>query len=211
MKFYGVQKGRQPGVYTTWEACRAQVEGFSGAKYKSFKTSQEAEVFASGSLGQGAPRKERRRKRAPKIHGPVGIWVDGACLQHAEGGMRFGWAYLVMEGGQELHQANGNDVSPEAHVHRNVAGEITAVLRALAWCEHQGITAATVYYDYQGLASWPQGSWKAKMPFTQAYVEAVRNSGVALTWKKVLAHSGEPYNEVVDQLARAAAQGKCQE
>jgi len=116
-----------------------------------------------------------------------------------------------MEGGQELHRANGNDVTPEAHVHRNVAGEITAVLKALAWCENQGIPAATVYYDYQGLASWVIGSWKAKMPFTQAYVEAIRNSGVALTWKKVLAHSGEPYNEVVDQLARAAAQGKCQE
>lgn len=208
MKFYGVQKGRQPGVYRTWEACQAQVEGFPGAKYKSFNIRQEAEIFAYGSSSQDTLRKGEKHKIANKAHRPIGIWVDGTCLQHAEGGMRFGWAYLVMEGSQELHRANGNDVSPDAHIHRNVAGEITAVLKALAWCKNHGITTATVYHDYQGLASWAQGSWKAKMPFTQCYVEAIRTSGMTLAWQKVLAHSGEPYNEVVDQLARSAAQGK---
>lgn len=41
-KFYVVWEGRDPGVYDNWDDCLAQVEGFPGAKYKSFKSQQEA-------------------------------------------------------------------------------------------------------------------------------------------------------------------------
>lgn len=37
-KFYVVWIGRKPGVYNDWDECNAQVNGFSGAKFKSFKT-----------------------------------------------------------------------------------------------------------------------------------------------------------------------------
>ena len=36
MKFYAVKKGRTPGVYLTWEDAKKQVDGYSGAEYKSF-------------------------------------------------------------------------------------------------------------------------------------------------------------------------------
>ena len=39
VKYYGVKKGLVPGVYTSWDECKAQVDGFSGAEYKSFKKS----------------------------------------------------------------------------------------------------------------------------------------------------------------------------
>jgi len=41
-KFYVVWKGRKTGIFTSWEECRSSVEGFSGAKYKSFPTEEEA-------------------------------------------------------------------------------------------------------------------------------------------------------------------------
>jgi len=37
-----VKKGKTPGIYNTWNKCKAQVDGFSGAEYKSFKSEQEA-------------------------------------------------------------------------------------------------------------------------------------------------------------------------
>ena len=37
-KYYAVKKGRKPGIYDTWDECRKQTLGFSGAVYKSFKT-----------------------------------------------------------------------------------------------------------------------------------------------------------------------------
>ncbi|EFG55038.1 ribonuclease [Lactobacillus amylolyticus] len=36
MKFYAVKKGRKPGIYRNWDEAKAQVDGFSGAEYKSF-------------------------------------------------------------------------------------------------------------------------------------------------------------------------------
>jgi ribonuclease HI len=42
-KFYVVWQGNHPGVYDSWEACLAQVKGFAGAQYKSYKTRDEAE------------------------------------------------------------------------------------------------------------------------------------------------------------------------
>ena len=49
MKFYAVRRGRQRGIYSTWEACRAQVEGYPGAQYKSFSTLEDAEAYAFSS------------------------------------------------------------------------------------------------------------------------------------------------------------------
>ena len=33
-KFYAVKKGRKPGIYMSWDACKAQVMGFPKARYK---------------------------------------------------------------------------------------------------------------------------------------------------------------------------------
>lgn len=48
-KFYVVWVGKIPGVYATWSECKEQVEGFAGAKYKSFPTELEAQRAYSGS------------------------------------------------------------------------------------------------------------------------------------------------------------------
>lgn len=44
-KFYAVRVGRTPGIYNSWDDCKAQIDGFSGATYKSFKTAAEAAEF----------------------------------------------------------------------------------------------------------------------------------------------------------------------
>lgn len=46
-KFYAVKTGKVPGIYTTWDECQANVKGFSGAKYQSFTTEEEAKAFMS--------------------------------------------------------------------------------------------------------------------------------------------------------------------
>ena len=42
-KYYVVWVGATPGVYASWPACQAQVNGIVDAKYKSFPTREEAE------------------------------------------------------------------------------------------------------------------------------------------------------------------------
>jgi len=45
-KYYVVWKGHNPGIYTSWEACKSQVQGVVGAQYKAFVNKQEAEDAA---------------------------------------------------------------------------------------------------------------------------------------------------------------------
>lgn len=42
MKFYAVKKGITPGVYRSWEDAKKQVDGYSGAQYKSFDNVSDA-------------------------------------------------------------------------------------------------------------------------------------------------------------------------
>ncbi|MDD9820387.1 MAG: ribonuclease H family protein [Nitrospira sp.] len=202
MKFYAVRDGRKPGIYTTWPACEAQVREFPRARYKSFSTREDAKAFLAGASPAATPAASAATRQTTNV---VHIWVDGAWLQQGEEPPRFGWAYVILNGEQELHRGKGHAVPADAQQHRNVAAEIQAVVHALTWCRNHGITTATIYFDYQGLASWVQGAWKTRTPFTQSYVAQVRALGMQLTWKKVRAHSGEKYNELVDQLAKEAA------
>lgn len=55
MAFYAVASGRRAGVYGSWAECEEQVKGFKNAKYKKFKTRQEAEQFVNGCKPLYAP------------------------------------------------------------------------------------------------------------------------------------------------------------
>lgn len=202
MKFYGVRQGRITGVFDTWEACREQVFQFPGAEYKSFPTWEEADQFVrTGKTGSPNP----SGHSTPTASSDIDVWVDGACFPQADGSMRIGWGVLITKGGQEVYRDKGNDIPPEAHGHRNVAGEIWAILKALEWCQANQVDMITLHYDYQGLESWVTGAWKTKLPFTQHYAQAVRARDIHIRWKKVKAHSGIPENEIADMLAKEGA------
>lgn len=46
--YYAVRVGRRPGLYRTWDECKAQVHGFGGAVYKGFATEADARSFIGG-------------------------------------------------------------------------------------------------------------------------------------------------------------------
>lgn len=45
-KYYVVWKGHNPGVYLSWEKCKEQIDGFTGAAYKAFTDRDMAERAA---------------------------------------------------------------------------------------------------------------------------------------------------------------------
>lgn len=82
-KFYVVKKGRTPGIYATWPECLKQVDKFSGAIYKSYKTIEEAEEAFNGNKMR-APRKKTPASKPNKepAYIPTNglrIYCDGAC------------------------------------------------------------------------------------------------------------------------------------
>lgn len=54
MPYYAVAKGRKSGVYSNWNDCKDQVNGYSGASFKKFNTAAEARLFASGGGGSSS-------------------------------------------------------------------------------------------------------------------------------------------------------------
>ena len=54
-KFYAVAVGRETGIFSTWDQCKEQVNGYPGSKYKGFLFRQEAEAYLNSYAISFAP------------------------------------------------------------------------------------------------------------------------------------------------------------
>ena len=45
MSFYAIARGTTPGIVTTWDECKARVDGYKGAIYKKFDTEDDARDY----------------------------------------------------------------------------------------------------------------------------------------------------------------------
>lgn len=189
-KFYAVKKGKKPGVYTTWAQCKAMVDGYKGAQYKSFPTREEAEVFAD--ITPKTPEKE------PEIY----AFVDGS-YNHKTKTYGYG-GYLMHHGTKEILKGAGTD--PEMASMRNVAGEVLGSTAAIKKALELGLKEIAIYYDYMGIEMWATGAWKRNKAGTIAYydyIESIKDQ-IQIRFIKVKGHSGVEGNEEADSLAKQA-------
>ncbi len=198
-KFYAVRKGKQTGILSSWEECRAVVEGFPGAEYKSFSGLADAENYLrEANVPQG---QETWAVVSPSD--AVIAYVDGSYEERL-GRYAYGCVLLTPEG--RILKGSGNGSQEECLAQRNVAGEMLAAMHAVKWCVQNGYSALEIRYDYSGIEAWVTGAWKAKNDLTQKYTAYMRQNGarVRLQFTKVAAHTGVAYNEEADRLAKAA-------
>lgn len=133
----------------------------------------------------------------------IKVYVDGSYLNGA-----VGYGAVALKEAEVLREFSGPVVAEGAEAARNVTGELVAVGHALKWCQKQGFRRVELYFDYKGIEKWATGAWKAKQPLTQrykAFMEQLQNAGLQVSFRKVKAHSGDYWNEYVDQLAKAGA------
>ena len=87
-KFYAVAIGKKPGVYTSWEDCAKQVNGFPNNKYKGFKTRQEALNYLQGFGGlsnQSKSFNNKRKRETPLIQNSnARLKVEGSSSSNEE-------------------------------------------------------------------------------------------------------------------------------
>ena len=199
--FYAVKNGKNPGIYKTWDECRAQVEGFSGALYKGFTTRKEAERYLNGN---SAP-KEQDLKEAD-----VTIYVDGSFDERS--GV-YGYGCVVIKKDETVEKYYGAGNNPESVKLRNVAGEMLAAMNAVRYAMQNGYKSVNICYDYSGIEMWASGEWKSNFELTMKYARAMQECGekISIMFQKVAAHTGIEYNEAVDQLAKFAVSNFCKE
>ncbi|RWQ98203.1 putative ribonuclease H [Paecilomyces variotii] len=73
-RFYGVQRGHKPGVYTDWAKAQEQIRGFVRPKYKKFSTRVEAEEFVQS--GQEQPSTSVSISQVKELPGSAGLTSD---------------------------------------------------------------------------------------------------------------------------------------
>ncbi|QTE21549.1 ribonuclease H1 domain-containing protein [Polaribacter cellanae] len=84
-KFYVVWNGRKKGIYTSWNVCKKQIDGFEGAQYKSFANLDEAEIAFSKKYedykGKNTKKPTLSKTEKAKYGSPSleSISVDAAC------------------------------------------------------------------------------------------------------------------------------------
>jgi len=131
-KFYVVWQGRNPGIYSSWEACSKEISGFNGAKYKSFPNRLTAETaFREG------PEKYWGKDVIPMIdlstvaEHPQGaaIAVDAACAGNP-GKMEYQGVFVDFATQPATRQLLFK--SPVFENGTNNIGEFLAIVHALA-------------------------------------------------------------------------------
>lgn len=201
-KYYAVKEGRKTGIFHTWDACKAQVHGYTGATYKSFKNRQDAEAYLKGETGSGSY--EKTSHTEPVEPGPdVAVaYVDGS---YHPGLHAYSCGAVLFYEGEKIEFSQRYD-DPEMADMRNVAGEIMGAVSVINYCIQNGIKNLVVYHDYEGVAKWANGDWKANKPGTQAYAKTCTEARekLALSFVKVKGHSGDRYNDEADILAKKA-------
>ncbi|MFG6394675.1 MAG: ribonuclease H family protein [Lachnospiraceae bacterium] len=190
-KYYVVNNGRKNGIYSTWEECKAQVDGYKGASYKSFKDKTEALEFYSANLKTGSTMKNSQAVKA---------YVDGSFYNG-----EYSYGVVILCNGKETC-FSGKDSKPGLASMHNVAGELEGAMAAMRYAVNENIKEIEIYHDYEGIAKWCTGEWKTNKDGTKAYKEYYNGikGRLSIKFVKVKGHSNNKYNDMADRLAKEA-------
>lgn len=210
-KFYAVKKGKKPGIYLTWDEAKTQVNGFSGAQYKSFKTKSEAEEFMK-------PKAAKKMVKSSGNSSHIQLFSDGGSRnhgnkkgQHVKDDDKAAWAYLIIKDGKKKSDSAGEWGAT------NNKMEVLGLVNALCYVLSQGwenepidaildskyvLNSITQHW----LAGWKRRGWKKsdgtviknKAEFMQLAELLPKFSQLSFSWTK--GHAINEGNNFVDEL-----------
>ena len=193
--FYAVKKGRETGIFSTWGECEKQVKGFKGAKYKKFKSEAQAKKY----LGE-------TNKKPVDINKGYVFYVDGSYNEELN---QAGWGLAILKDGEMIDALKGIIREDDLDLgQRNIVGELIGAIATTQQAKKRNIKEFTLCFDLEGIESWVTGDWNAENQLTRGYRDIMRKAideGLKITFNKVKGHSGDKWNDYVDNLAKQAA------
>lgn len=149
-QFYVVWNGKTPGIYSSWAACKAQIEGFPGARYMGFPTRAAAEKAYK------APYEQVQRERPPgKGRNPAVLKRVGLPNYHSIA------VDAASSGNPGIMEYQGVDTRTGQRLFRqgpfpegtNNIGEFLAIVHGLAYLKKKG-SDRVLYSDSKTAISW---------------------------------------------------------
>lgn len=147
-KYYTVWEGRKSGVYDSWDTCKKQVEGFQGAKYKSFDSRAEAEKALKQNYWKYTQSGGQKQTKIPASAFPPPILesiVVDAAWNSVKKDMEYQGFYLKTKE-RIFHKGP----FPKA---TNNIGEFLAIVHALAYLKKMD-SPLPIYSDSRTAISW---------------------------------------------------------
>lgn len=210
-------KGYPNAQFKKWktrEEAEAYINGSGNAKPYS------SSGMASLGLGSKTPSSREEKGKAalfPVQDGsPTAIEelfqsTKTGCIAYVDGSFEkdsgvYGYGVVFIEKNENIEEYFDSGREESYQSMRNVSGEILGALKAASLAVEKGYSSIAIFHDYKGIASWARGEWKCNKEKTIEYREKMLSyqKQIKITFHKVLAHSGDYFNERADALAKQA-------
>jgi ribonuclease HI len=228
MPYYAVKRGRTPGVYRTWFRCSSQIDGFEGAKYKTFTKFKDAKDFCKGSLHSKPvtkiararpmwkPAAVTKSKLVINYDEPCIAYTSGACTDNDEDGSCAGaGVYWFGERGidsiseplpgevQTVERAGLLAILRALEVYEEYRVELGVKLEIRTDSQY-AIDCFNKWFDH-----WESNNWKTSsgqkvrnQDLIIAIDQARNRVAGCVIWTYVKGGNGDPCNEHANTLAR---------
>lgn len=150
-KYYVVWRGKETGVFSSWDTVKKLVQGFEGAQYKSFADKKEAETAFKKSYkeykGKDTKKSTLSAAEKAKYGSPIqnSLTVDAACSGNPgkmeyRGVLAFDKKQVFKKGPFEKGTNN--------------IGEFLALVHGIALLKSKGLHKMPIYSDSKIALSW---------------------------------------------------------
>ncbi len=150
-KYYVVWKGKKTGVFSTWEACKKQIDGYTGAQYKAFTNKAEADTAVKKSYndykGKDTKKTTLSAEEKAKYGTPIleSIAVDAACAGNP-GLMEY--RGVLTHNKKEIFK-----MGPFKNGTNNI-GEFLALVHGIALLKNKKMDTYPIYSDSKIAITW---------------------------------------------------------
>lgn len=199
--YYAVKVGKKNNmIYNTWDECRENVAGVSGAIYKKFKTKEEAIEFLKD---------KNQTTSKVDLENKLIAYVDGSYNSNTK---ETGYGIVFVRNNKLVCKDFGRVLIYGDNSINNVLGELMGALRATELAIANNYKEIIIAHDYLGISAWVTGDWSPRMEITKKYKNLMNNylGKIKISFIKIKAHSSESdggsvFNHEADRLAKIAS------